>query len=150
MGNSIKGSGETAEGRADIRARHKERVKDLLLAGAPVPVNPKYSPGLDWYAKHLEPRDFLDVADELDYVGTVEALVGSAATTSNGGMSMQLQVLPAYAHTAVDLSQRSMQGVLVAVFFQAPWELFRPDDPSPDVMWPQIAPDDDDFAGADD
>lgn len=94
---------------------------------------------MDWYADQLEPRTFEEVADELEHVGTIEALVGSASTTANGGMTVQLQVLPAYVHEAVDMCQRSLQGVLVCVLFQAPWELFADlDKPG----WAHLAPDD--------
>jgi hypothetical protein len=131
-----------AQGKSAQRARIKNRILDIALNGGPSGDFGKQTPGLDWYADNLEPRQFLDIADEIEYVGEVECLVASGSIQAGGGFTLQMQVLPAYVHQAVDLAQRSSQGVLVAVLFQAPWELFRPaeDDPR-SVYWPQIDPD---------
>lgn len=123
-------SGDTAAGKAGQRARTKSKVLDIILAGGPRPPIGPGTPGLDWYAANLEPRSFEEVADEVEYVGEVECLLGSVSSTANGGMTAQIQVLPAYSHAAVDLMQRSSQGVLVMVMFQAPWDLFAQDTPA--------------------
>ena len=135
-------SGATAEGRAQTRARVHDRILEIIAAGGPRPSSPAHHPSLDWYAAQLEPRTFEEVADELQHIGTVEALVGSAATTQGGGMTVQLQVLPAYAHEALDMCQRSLQGVLVCVLFQAPWELFADEDKP---GWAHLSMDPDDM-----
>lgn len=94
--------------------------------------------GLDWFAKHLEPREWADIQHELEHVGDVEALIGSVSHSS-GGSTCQLQVLPAYVHQVVDLTQRSSQGVLVARFYMAPFNLFRVEG---DPAWETEDPDD--------
>jgi hypothetical protein len=138
-------SGDRAEGKAGQRARTKSRVLSIIAQGGPRPVNMKGSPGLDWYAANLEPRTFEEVADEIEYVGEVECLLGSVSSTANGGMTAQIQVLPAYSHAAVDLMQRSSQGVLVMVMFQAPWDLFAQDTPE----WAHLAAPGDDVGDDD-
>lgn len=123
-------SGDTAAGKAGQRARIKSRVLSIIASGGPrSSAAMKGSPSLDWYAANLEPRTFTEVADECEYVGEVECLLGSVSSTANGGMTAQIQILPAYSHAAVDLMQRSSQGVLVMVMFQAPWDLFAQDTP---------------------
>lgn len=63
-------------------------------------------------------------------IGFLEGLVGSASSTQNGGMTVQLQILPAYVHDALDMVQRSTQGVLLCRVYQVPWEAFRQDTPA--------------------
>lgn len=126
-----------APGKAAQRARIKNRVFEIAAAGGPMPpATMRSAPALGWYADHLEPRTFEEVYDEIEYVGEIEGLIASASTAADGGMTMQVQVLPAYVHTAVDMVQRSTQGVLVAVLFQAPWELFKRDG---DPVWDHLA-----------
>lgn len=134
-----------AAGKYAQRKRIKERVLEIVAAGGPLPPDKFSMPGMEWYAANLEPRTFLEVADELEYVGEIEALVVSGGFAKNG-TTLQLQVLPAYAHAALDMAQRSTQGVLVAVLFQAPWELFRPEN---DEFWPQLTTGADDLELAD-
>lgn len=119
-----------AAGKAGQRERIKSRVLEIIRQGGPrPPTTMRGSPSLDWYAANLEPRTFTEVADEIEYVGEVECLLGSVSSTANGGMTAQIQILPAYSHAAVDLMQRSSQGVLMMVMFQAPWDLFAQDTP---------------------
>ena len=125
-------SGDHAEGKAGQRARATTRSGDIAAAGGPAP-KPPFKPGLDWYAANLLPRDWDEIEDQVVLIGTVESLVGSASF-SGGGMTVQLQILPAYAHVAVDMIQRATQGVLVARLYQAPWELFKTDGPAWDHL----------------
>lgn len=118
-------SGDSAEGKAGQRARNTARSTTIASAGGPKP--PKGpNPPLSWYADNLEPRQWDDIKDEVELVGDVECLVVSGSSSA-GGMTIQLQVLPAYVHEALDMIQRSSQGVLVARLYQAPWELFKQD-----------------------
>lgn len=132
-------SGDTAEGKAAQRARLNTRLQSISDNGGPKPTG-KAGRGLDWYAANLEPRDWDDVEAEVEYVGMVECLVGSGSQSA-GGMTLQVQVLPAYIHDAVDMVQRSSQGVLVALLFQAPWDLFKQDTPA----WAHLAGESDEW-----
>ena len=122
-------SGDHAEGKAGQRARRASRLDDITANGGPRPPTGS-KPGLDWFAANLEPRAFDDIQSELVHVGDLEALVGSVSM-SGGGATAQLQILPAYVHEAVDMSQWSTAGVLVVRVYRAPFELFeREGDPA--------------------
>jgi hypothetical protein len=118
-------SGDHAAGKAGQRARGSQRADDIANNGGPRPT-PPHKPGLDWFAANLEPRFWDDIKNELRHVGDLEALIGSVSI-SGGGATCQLQILPAYVHHAVDMTQWSTQGVLVARVYIAPFELFKQD-----------------------
>lgn len=116
-------SATTAE-KQRARARQDERAAALAAAGAPVGKKERSgTTGLAHIANELLPREWEDIRHLAKRVGFMEALVasGSAQPTS---FTVQLQVLPAYAHTALDLVQRSNQGVICLVAFQVPWSAF--------------------------
>ncbi len=125
---------DTPERKATQRDRLVSRVTAIMASGGPVPPAALKGAGLDWYAANLERKSFLEVADKAECLGEIECLVASGNTTP-GGMTVQLQVLPAYIHEALDLVQRSNQGVLIMVAFHVPWESFRMEG-SPN--WPQL------------
>lgn len=138
-------SGDTAEGKAAQRARNKERRSSIADNGGPRPPKTfRGEPSPSWYAENLEPRAWDDIASEVELLGTAEVLVTSGSASS-GGMTVQVQVLPAYVHEALDMVQRSSQGVLVCRFYQAPWELYRQDT----AAWAHLS-DDVDAIGMDD
>lgn len=110
------------------RARQDARREQLAAAGAPVGAKERSgTQGLGMIAQQLLPREWADIRDIAERVGFMETLVASG-TMVGSGVTLQLQVLPAYAHTALDLVQRSHQGVVCLVAFQVPWQAFLPDD----------------------
>jgi len=110
------------------RTRQDQRRAELAAAGAPVGKKERSgTTGLAMIANQLLPREWEDVREIAERVGYLEALVASGSIQGSG-MTLQLQVLPAYAHTALDLAQRTNQGVICLVAFQVPWQAFLPDD----------------------
>lgn len=121
------GKGNEARQQRAARERQDARAARLAAAGAPVPPKQRSgTTGAQWLADQLQPREWDDIRNLAERVGYLECLAvsGSAA---GGGFTVQLQVLPAYAHKALDLVQRSEQGVLCLVAFQVPWQAFLPD-----------------------
>lgn len=133
-------SGDTAEGKAAQRARATTRTSGIEDNGGPRYPG-KSSVGLDWYAKNLEPLAYESIESIAEEVGFMECLVSSGSTTANGGMTVQLQVLPAYMMDALDMVQRSTQGVLLMRIYQVPWEAFCQDTPA----WAHLSHDGDDL-----
>lgn len=115
------------------RARQDVRREALIAAGAPVGAKERSgTTGLGYIADQLQPRTWEEVNGIAERVGYLEALIASGSVHANG-LTMQLQVLPDFAHTALDLVQRSNQGVILFVAFQVPWSAFiRPHEDDPD------------------
>lgn len=138
----------TTTNKRNQRARQDARRDQLTAAGAGPVLGKKErsgTTGLAMIADRLEPREWEDIRDMAERVGFMEALVASGSVQGSG-MTLQIQVLPAYAHTALDLVQRSHQGVICLVAFQVPWQAFLPDD-DPDQF---RSPDADDEWATDD
>jgi hypothetical protein len=122
------------------RGRQDVTRERLAAAGAPIGKKERSgSTGLGYIADQLQPRQWEEVAAIAERVGFFEALIASGAATG-GAFTLQMQVLPAFAHEALDLVQRSQQGVILFVAFQVPWSAFTDpaimeDDPDSDSAW---------------